>query len=73
MSKLCVLPLIYVVAWFYFLITWLIPILNVPFSQYGSHFASFSLWTIISIVLFLVPGIILLIIAVVLFFMILTD
>lgn len=61
---ICLFPLAYIVAWFYYLITWLIPLLNTPFNE----LASASLWTLfIAPMVFLTGGLALLIACVVLF------
>ncbi len=54
MKILAALPLSYIAAWFYLLFTWTIPILSQPFIQL---FVNLNVWQLISIILFFVPGI----------------
>ena len=64
---LCLLPLAYIIWWFYALFTWLIPSLSTPISD----IANATWWSVISVILFLVGGIIVLVIAFIAFFVIL--
>ena len=51
MSKLAIFPLIYIVAWFYSLFTFIIPTL----STHLGDFLSLTLWQIVGTILFFVP------------------
>jgi len=64
---LCLAPLAYIIWWFYTLFAWLIPSLSSPISE----IVNATWWGIISVILFLVGGIIVLVIAFIAFFIIL--
>jgi hypothetical protein len=60
MNKLVgVLPVIYVVIWFYQLITWFIPLLSTPFGKLD--WAGLSIWGILAPMLFITLGSIILV------------
>ena len=50
-SKAVILPIIYIVVWFYELFTFEIPTLSIHLSD----FLSMTLWQIVGVILFIVP------------------
>ena len=68
---IALLPLAYIVWWFYALLIWVIPILSTPFGSI--NWQTFSIWSIVSVILFFTGGIIMLIICAIVLLAILAD
>ena len=59
-SLIVILPLAYITAWLYFLITWAIPMLSVPFGD----IVTWTIWGLISLLAFFTLGIVVLVICI---------